>query len=400
MLALEEACARILEAIRPLDRETIPLQAAAGRFISGTIHSPGDLPAFDNSAMDGYALCAGDLGSATADQPVQLKVAARIPAGRLFSRALVPGECARIFTGSPMPDGSDAVVMQEEVQTPDEDAARFFEAIRPGENVRRKGEDVVAGQELILPGTRVHAGTIALLAALGLEDVEVYRQPRVALLATGDELAEPGRDLEPGTIHESNRAALAALLQAAGAIPKSFPLVPDNLEQTCATLEQAFGGSDAVITTGGVSVGELDLVKAAFESLGGRTQFWKVAVKPGKPFAFGERDEKFLFGLPGNPVSAFVTFLLLVRPALLRWQGAANTGLISHPAFLAEVLQNRGDRRHFMRVHVDEAGRVRLAGQQASHALGSLARANGLVDVPPNSSLAEGALVQVLRWEV
>jgi molybdopterin molybdotransferase len=229
--------------------------------------------------------------------------------------------------------------------------------------------------------------------------MNVGRRPEVGLLASGSELREAGQILAPGQIYESNRVGLAPLMSRAGGIPRIFPLVPDNLTATRSALEAAFDQCDAVITSGGVSVGEMDFIKRAFEQMGGELQFWKVAIRPGRPFVFGRCKEKILFGLPGNPVSAFVTFLLLVRPALMRWQGTRDVNLPAHPGVLAEPLTNRGERRHFMRVVVDHVGSIQSAGTQASHCLGSLAAANGLVDVPPNTTLAAGPTVSVMRWE-
>jgi molybdopterin molybdotransferase len=238
-----------------------------------------------------------------------------------------------------------------------------------------------------------------LLAATGLTQVSVGRQPVVGLLATGSELREPGQTLAPGQIYESNRQGLACLIRRYGGIPRPFPPVADSPEATRAAMAEAFRSSNAVVTTGGASVGEMDFVKVALEQIGGELQFWRVAIKPGRPFAFGRFGHKLLFGLPGNPVSAFVTFLLLVRPALVRWQGAREAALPAHPAVLAEPLANPGARRHFIRVKVDAVGKVFSAGLQASHALSSLARANGLVEAPPNCTLPAGSPVQVMRWD-
>ena len=249
------------------------------------------------------------------------------------------------------------------------------------------------------PGERFNVGRIALLAASGLNQVSAGRRPIVGLLATGSELREAGQPLGPGQIYESNRLALAALVAQSGAIPKLFPLVPDTLDATRAAMANAFAGCDLVVTSGGVSVGELDFVKHALSALGGEQEFWQVAMKPGKPFLFGRCEGKCLFGLPGNPVSALVTFLLLARPALLRLQGATDVALPTHPGVLAETLENPGERRHFVRVRANSDGRIRSAGAQASHILSALADANGLVDVPPQTTLAAGSLVTVLRWE-
>jgi len=402
MLEVEDAVQRILDAIPPAPSERVPLSGAAGRVLAERISSSIDLPRFDNSAMDGYAVRAADVAGAKPDAPVRLRLRAKIPAGENFSAELASDECARLFTGSPVPRGADAVVMQEDTRTDQAkpDAVLICDSARHGENVRRRGEDVSRGTTLADAGDVMTPGRIGLLTATGVNEVSVGKRPVVGLLATGSELREASdrSELAPGQIYESNRAALAPLVTGAGGVPKIFPLVPDALNATRAALENAFTESDAVVTSGGVSVGEMDFVKAAFEDLGGELQFWKVAMRPGKPFAFGRWRGKFLFGLPGNPVSAFVTFLLLVRPALLRWQGARDTGLPVQPGVLAEPLANRGDRRHFMRVRIDATGGVFSAGAQASHALASLAVADGLVSVPPQTALAAGQKVEVLRW--
>ena len=349
--------------------------------------------------MDGYAVRAEDLRGATREFPVRLKLIGDIPAGQAPKVQLTAGTCVRLFTGSPLPHGADAVIMQEDTRAEGHETVLCFDAVKPWENIRLRGEDVKRGSTVIAAGERIRSGSLALLAALGIGQVQVSRRPNVGLIATGSELRAPGQTIQPGQIYESTRAMLIEPLLRAGAVPQSYMLVPDDFGQTCRTLEQGFSECDAVITTGGVSVGEHDLVKKAFENLGGKLEFWRVAIKPGKPFVFGRWKEKLLFGLPGNPVSAFVTFLVLVRPALLHWQGAKEIHLPGYVGKLVEPLINRGDRRHFMRVKIDHDAKVRSAGVQASHALSSLARANGLVDVAPATSLEEGATVKVLRWE-
>jgi len=400
MLELEDAQARILAAIRPLPLEPVSLRAAAGRILAASVTAPLDLPRFDNSAMDGYAVRSRDLQAAGPGTPVTLSLGGQVSAGETGTGHVVPGTCVRVFTGSILPPGTDAVVMQEDVRrVPDQPGQiQFSDRVKPGENVRFRGEDVRQGSRLLAAGEGLTAGGIGLLAALGLAEVTVHRQPLMGLLATGSELVKAGQPLAPGQIYESNLASLGALLPGAGAVARDYPLVPDDLSLTQAALARAFDQCDVVVTTGGASVGEWDLVKSAFQALGGTVEFWKVAVRPGKPFIFGGWREKFLFGLPGNPVSALVTFLLLVRPALLRLQGARVVELPRHPGTLLEPLANRGDRRHFVRVIVDERGQVRSAGQQASHALSPLAKANGLVDVPPQATFAAGTVVPVLRW--
>jgi molybdopterin molybdotransferase len=401
MLEFEEALARILAAVpRPMLEDTA-LDSAAGRVLAEGVRSPIDLPVFDNSAMDGYAVRSADVASAGAQSPVRLRVLGKAAAGDTFAGEVAAGSCVRLFTGSPLPCGADAVVMQEDtrVESLAADEVQVLAPASPGENVRARGEDVKRGAALANAGDILTVGRMGLLAAVGLTRVRVGRRPVVGLLATGSELKEPGQPLGPGQIYESNRVVLAALSQRAGAVARSFPLVADALAPTSAALAEALGACDVVATSGGVSVGEMDFIKQAFEQIGGHMEFWKVAMRPGRPFVFGQWRGKPLFGLPGNPVSALVTFLLLVRPALLRWQGAADVALPRHPGVLAEPLVNEGARRHFMRVRVDAAGKVRSAGTQASHVLSSVAVADGLVDVPPNATLAAGMIVPVLRWE-
>ncbi len=407
MLTLEETQERIsaalaLAAVGPLGTEAVPLADALGRVLAVDVVAPLDLPLFDNSAMDGYAVRAADVAGASAEKPAVLRVVGRVAAGESFADEISLGECVRLFTGSPLPRGADAVVMQEDTQTDSAqpDIVRVLDAARPWENVRLQGEDVKRGAVLLAAGERLTAGRIGLLAAFGFPEITAARRPVVGLLATGSELREAGEKLAPGEIYESNRALLAPLVRAAGAEARLYPLVPDTAAATRAALALALAECDAVITSGGVSVGEFDFVKSAFEQLGGTLNLWKVAIKPGKPFVFGQLNGKHLFGLPGNPISALVTFLLLVRPALLKMQGACATELPTHPGTLAEPIANRGDRRHFVRVRVDAEGRVHLAGMQASHAVGALALANGLVEVSPQTTLAAGSAVRVLRWEI
>lgn len=401
MLELEAAIERILAVIPPVEPEHIALDQAYRRVLAQKILSPVNLPGFDNSAMDGYAVRAADVRGAGPDSPVSLQLRGRVAAGEVFCGEVGAGDCVRLFTGSPLPSGADAVVMQEDtrVDPAQPNTVLFLDAPKPWENVRFHGEDVKSGAVLAEAGDELTAGRLSLLAAAGLGRVSVARRPVLGLLASGSELLEAGQPLSPGKIFESNRLGLAVLAARAGAIPKIFPLVKDSLAETRTALATAFEECDLVVTSGGVSVGEMDFIKSAFEELGGELQFWKVAIRPGRPFVFGRRQGKFLFGLPGNPVSAFVTFLLLVRPALARWQGAGMVNLPTHPGMLGEPLSNPGDRRHFVRVTVDSSGRVRLAGAQASHVLHSLAAANGLVDVPPKTILPAGNLVPVMRWE-
>jgi molybdopterin molybdotransferase len=344
---------------------------------------------------------AEDVASAKPGSPVRLRVLGKAGAGEVFPGKVQPGDCVRIFTGSPLPRGANAVVMQEDTQvaTGRVGEVQVLKPALPREHVRRQGEDFRRGAALAEAGERLSTGRLSLLGAAGLATVAVGRQPVTGLLATGSELKEPGQPLEPGQIYDSNRIGLQALIQLSGATPKMLPLVPDTLADTRNALSDAFDQCDVVVTSGGVSVGEMDFLKPAFEQLGGRLDFWQVAIKPGRPFVFGRLGGKLLFGLPGNPVSAAVTFLLLARPALFRWQGATDVSLPGHPGVLAETFANQGDRRHFLRVRVDATGLVRSAGLQASHALSSLAAANALLDLPPQTTLPVGATVRVWRMD-
>jgi molybdopterin molybdotransferase len=400
MLTLEEARAHVLEKTQPLGVESIPLSGASSRILAESISAPIVLPPFDNSAMDGYAVRSADVVTATVEQPVELRLGGRVAAGDCFTGEVQPRTCVRVFTGSPLPAGTDAVVMQEDTRTSEvePDRVKVLDSVKPWENVRFAGEDVKSGDQLFVAGEALTANRLCLLAALGISTVKVGRKPVVSVLATGSELCEAGQPLAPGQIYESNRTGLAILLVQSGAIPHVHPVVTDTLDATRTALERAFVESDAIITSGGVSVGEFDFVKRAFTDLGGQLDFWRVAIKPGKPFVFGRWGGKYLFGVPGNPVASFVSFLLLVRPAILRMQGAQDIEPPSHPATLAEPLSNHGNRLHFVRVTVDAEGRARSAGTQASNMLRSLAAANGLIAVLPNTSLAAGAAVRVLRW--
>ena len=399
MLELEDALKKILAAIPPPDFESIALSEAAGRVLGERVCAPIDLPAFDNSAMDGFAVRASDVALANANNPAQLRVIGRVAAGGMFSGEVPAGSCVRVFTGSPLPRGADAVVMQEDTRMQGPADVLVVESVKSGENVRRQGEDVHKGSVVSEAGDRIGLGQLGLFSAAGIARVKVGRRPGAGVLATGSELKQAGERLELGQIYESNRLMLSQLVQRAGAFVRIFPLIPDTLGATRQGLEQAFSECDIVVTSGGASVGEMDFVKQGFTDAGGDLQFWKVAIRPGRPFIFGRWKRKLLFGLPGNPVSALVTFLLLVRPALLRWQGARDVSLQTHPGVLAEPLSNPGNRRHFMRVRIDTGGKVHSSGVQGSHMLNSLALANGLVDIPADTTLQMGQNVKVMRWD-
>jgi molybdopterin molybdotransferase len=386
----------IMAAVKPLPTEDILLDDAPGRFLAAAIYSPIDLPPTDNSAMDGYALRATDVSFV----PSALVVTGEQPAGDALDLSVTPGTCVRIFTGAPLPRGADAVVMQEDTKRDprDRNKIRILDKVTAWENVRFRGEDVKKGATLVEAGDVLTAQRLSLLASAGIYSVKAGRRPTVGLLATGNELQEAPGALAPGHIYESNRIGLATLARQARSLPRIYPLVTDNLKLTRQAFQRAFKECDVVITSGGVSVGDKDCVKQAFTEIGGELDFWTVAIRPGKPVAFGRHKEKLLFGLPGNPVSAFVTFFLLVRPALLRLQGPGDVEPPTSLGHLAEPLSNHGERRHFVRVTVDRNGQVKSAGSQGSHILSAMARANGLVDLPPKVTWPAGTLVSVLRW--
>ncbi len=376
MHSVEQAQEQILASISTLPSEAVTLADALGRYLAEPIRSTVELPPADNSAMDGYAVRSHDLASAGPENPIALRLIGHAPAGSVIDTFVEPGACVRIFTGSVLPRGATAVVMQEDVQRDDQDASRilFVDRATPWENCRLRGEDIKSGAVVAEAGEKITAPMLSQLAAVGITSVRAARRPVVGLLATGNELREPGNPLPPGAIYESNRLSVAALAQQTGAVPRIYPLVPDGLDATKVALERAFSECDVVITTGGVSVGDADWVKAAFTGIGGQLDLWKVAMRPGKPFAFGRWNEKRFFGLPGNPASTLVTFMVLTRPALLRMQGARDVFWPMLSAALAEPLANPKDRRHFMRVVIDAAGHARSAGTQASHFVSSLAR--------------------------
>lgn len=399
MIEETEARRRILEAVDPGPVETVPLGEATGRFSGREIFASVDLPRFDNSAMDGYAVRAADAGTGAF-----LRILEEQPAGTDRGLAVDPGGAVRIFTGAPLPAGADAVVMQEDVRA---DAAsgriEILDGVQPGENIRRRGSDVCAGQRLLDPGDRVNAVRIGLLASQGIVKVEVFAKPRIAVVTTGDELVPPGTErIEAGQIFNSNGPMLAALAAEFGGYPRQFHAI-DEAESLRAVLAEALADADAVIVAGGVSVGDRDLVKAELRNLGVREEFWRVRVRPGKPFVFGMAGRVPVFGLPGNPVSAWMTFMLFVAPALCRMRGenrerlATGLPLPRIEALAAERFENTGDRPHYFRCRLESDGRVRRVGAQESHALHGLSRAGVLVRLEPGEVREPGDAIRGYR---
>ena len=349
--------------------------------------------------MDGYAVLAADAGKAGA----RLEVSGRSVAGEGFPGTLTQGQAIRIFTGAPLPPGADAVIMQEDtaLETQEDSGLgwiRILEPVKPWENVRFRGEDVSPRHPLIPAGVELGPHHLAVLLSTGIDEVSVHPLPRVAIVANGSELRPPGESLTPDQIPESNSAMLSSLFLRHGARVVSSECVPDDSRQLQEALKTAASLADIVVTIGGASVGDHDLIRPALLSLGGNLDFWRVAMKPGKPFLHGRIGSTPLFGLPGNPVSAFVTAVILVLPILRRLRGDPSPTPRTRAAIWAEGVSNPDSRRHFARVCTDAGGRIRPSGPQGSHRMASLAAADGLVDLPPGSRIEAGAPARVLCW--
>lgn len=397
MLTVEEARARILAHIRPLDAEEIPLTAALDRILAEDAVAHDETPPFVNSAMDGYALRIEDTRSATAEVPVALRLAGEIPAGSVYQGTVTAGEAVRILTGAPVPDGADAVLQQELTEVAD-GRVSLRQPVEIGANIRPAGGDIRPGMRLVPAGAQLGPAEIALLAAAGIHPVRVTRRPRVAILATGDELAPLGEGLRPGQIRETNSPYLIAAVLRAGAVPVPLGIARDNADEIRAKLESA-RNADLILTSGGVSVGDYDLVKQILAEQG-NIDFWRVRMRPGKPLAFGLLGETPLLGLPGNPASAAVTFELFGRPAIRRMLGCAR---IERPLVRARLVGDtlaRSDRRHFVRVRLsarDGVLEARQTGAQDSHLISSLQGASAyLVIEEGTGAVTAGELVPAL----
>ncbi len=395
LLTLDEALARLLGAVQPLaGSEAVSTFDALGRVLARDVNSLVDVPPADNSAMDGYAMRCADVPAAGAVLPVSQRVAA----GSVGS-ALKLGTAARVFTGAPVPDGSDAVVMQEQCEALD-GAVRVNTVPTAGLAIRRRGEDLARGAQVLRRGLRLTPQALGLAAAAGAATLQVARRPRVALFSTGDELAMPGEVLKPGAIYNSNRFTLRALIQSLGCECIDLGIVPDRLDATRAALRQAAQGNDLIVTSGGVSVGEEDHLKPAVQAEGS-LDLWQMAIKPGKPLAFGsvrreDSGSAWFIGLPGNPVSSFVTFLLAVRPVLLQLQGAAPQPPLGL-SLRADFDWPRADtRREFLRVKRNANGGLDLFQNQGSGVLTSTVWADGLVDNPPSTPIRAGDSVRFI----
>ena len=393
MLAVREALALMLAAARPVAQsEVIPTLSANGRVLAAAQVSGMNVPGMDNTQMDGYAVRAADCVSGDA----ALTVSQRIPAGYV-GQPLQPGTAARIFTGAMIPEGADAVVMQEQCELAG-DVVTIKHAPKSGEWIRRAGEDIKAGAVILPVGARLRSQELGLAASVGLAELPVKRKLRVAVFFTGDELTMPGEPLAPGAIYNSNRFTLRALLENLGCEISDFGIVPDSLDATRSVLRECAQGHDLIITSGGVSVGEEDHIKPAVEAEG-KLNMWQIAVKPGKPLAFGEVKDAFFVGLPGNPVSSFITFLMFVRPFILRLQGVE--GDIAPRAFAMRADFNwpKADKRNeFLRARINAAGGLELFTNQSSGVLTSTVWGDGVIDNPPGQVIASGDVVRFIPF--
>ncbi|MCC4116226.1 molybdopterin molybdotransferase MoeA [Aromatoleum toluclasticum] len=392
MLSFDDALASLLAKVRPIrEMEMVDTLVASGRVLAADVRSPIAVPALDTSMMDGYALRTCDVVAAGAHLPISQ----RIPAGSVGT-TLQPGTAARIFTGAPLPPGADAVVMQELCEHAGDDVI-VNHAPRAGEAMRAAGSEIAAGDVVLPAATRVRAQEIGLAASVGVAQLAVLRRMRVALFSTGDELVMPGDPLPPGGVYNSNRFQLRVLLEQLGCAVTDFGIVPDRLDATRAVLREAAEGHDLILTSGGVSVGEEDHVKPAVQAEGS-LDLWKIAMKPGKPLAYGQVGSAAFIGLPGNPVSSFVTFLLMVRPFILATQGAA--------AVIPKALTLRADfdwprpdrRREFLRACINDSGGVEIHGNQGAAALSSIVWAEGLADVPADTPIRKGEMIRFLPY--
>jgi molybdopterin molybdotransferase len=388
LLTEQETLRRILDATEMLASEEVPIAEAGDRVLANALFARIALPAFTNSSMDGYAVIAREVGPGT-----RLTVVGEQSAGPAQQLRVKSGTTVRIFTGAPLPEGADAVLMQEDAERSGDEIIVRTE-LEPAENVRLRGGDLCEGQKIGEPGMRLNPQRLALLASQGLSRVAAYCRPRVSVVVTGSELRKPDASLGPGEIYETNGIMLSELVRGSGGLPVHFDPVPDDEEAHIRILSEALR-SDVAIVAGGLSVGEKDLVKPVLRKLGAEIALWRVAIRPGKPFLFGRLGRKLIFGLPGNPVSAYVTFVVFVRPALLRLQGWSGEVSARTKVRAAHPLRNPGERPHYLRGKLRDDS-FALVGPQESHALFALSQADALVRLEPNQEVTQGETLDAL----
>jgi len=406
MISFHEARNKMLEGIKSLPSEKCPLAGLLGRVLAQDVTASFDIPPRDNSAMDGFAVIASDIAEATEQSSVTLQIIEDVPAGKVATKSLKPGQAIRIMTGAQVPEGADAVVPVEltegKLQPFDKlrvhEKCKILQAVKQGANIRKQGEDVKAGQSLIPKGTRLRPQEVGLIASLGLTDVLVYKQPVVGVLSSGNEIADPGQPLKPGQIYDANRFSVAGQVNEAGAKVNDYGIVPDDLSSIKDALNKASQECDVIITSGGVSVGDYDLMKQALSELGSMN-FWQVKQKPGKPLAIGHINGKPVIGLPGNPVSSMVVCDQYVRPLLLKMQGCRDIFKKPISAVCDQDIRKQSGRTEFLRAKVewrDGGYHAMLTGPQGSGILTSMVQADGLMILQEEcEGVKPGDLVQV-----
>ena len=380
MISVIEARDAILNRIRPLGAERVDIASSLGRVLAEDVHATRNQPPWDNSAMDGYAVRAADTVPASSDSPAELEIVEDLPAGYVAKHTVGPGQAIHIMTGAPVPDGADTIVRAERTLRIDERRVRILQPVESGTDLRRTGEDIREGDLIIPSEMLIRPAEVGLFASTNRSHVSVYRRPRVAVLSTGDEIVDVDEPLEDGKIVDSNGYALSALVADAGGIPLRLGICPDTQEELERVLRDGLV-ADAIITSGGVSVGEYDYVKAALEAVGTSMAFWKVSMTPGRPLAFGAIEDTIVFGLPGNPVASMVTFELFMRPALLKMQGYTHIYRPTIKARLLEDITKSLGRKQFIRVTLRKQGDIYYAsrtGAQGSGILRSMSIADGL----------------------
>jgi molybdopterin molybdotransferase len=407
VISYGQALETILSAARPLGTELVKIENALGYCLATSVSTPDPIPRFDSSSVDGYGVSASDTRSASPDSPVRLTIAGTIAAGETSIELFRRGSAVRIFTGARIPIGVDAVIMREDVE--ESDTIVLTRTAQPGINIRRAGEEFEAGETVLALGTRVTPAVVGLLTQLGVATVEVYRKPSVALVITGNEFVSSEQPLAAGQIYDSNTPSLVASLRSCGLDRIAASLIPDTPDQLRACLQEALRSQDVVITVGGISMGDYDYVRPVLTSLGVEQEYWQVAMKPGKPNYFGTYtgdtgQRKLVLGLPGNPVSALVSYLLLVKPALRKMMGEQNISPELIPARLSKDVRKETGKLEFTRGRLtiaDGAWLVEPVSRQGSHMLGGIASANCLIHCSPdNEQIAAGetVLVQRIEW--
>ncbi len=394
LVAVEDAIEQLLKMARPVcETQENELAQARGRILAKDITSPLLVPPHDNSAMDGYAIRVADLDD---KQEKGLPVSQRINAGAAGQTPLAAASAARIFTGAPVPPGADAVIMQEQARR-DGNTVFLRGPVQAGQNIRRAGEDIKPGDVVVAAGERLTPQMLGIAASVGTAALQVFRRPRVAVLSTGDELVNPGTDLAPGQIYNSNRFTLGALLETLGCQVFDLGIVRDSHDATKDALVEAARQADLVMTSGGVSVGEEDHVRNVLEEIG-HLDLWRLNMKPGKPLAFGHYHQTPFIGLPGNPVSVLVTFIVIARPFVLKMMGASNHRTTSFRVAAGFDWPRPQSRREYLRVRLDEHGRPVCYPHQGSGVLSSLAWADGLAIAPENTTFAKGDSIEYLPF--